>query len=286
MSQPIPSGVPPHLYARLSAYVRDRLSGDHGYSDLALHQVSAHCNGAALCHTPAESEDAHHHEHYGPGGIRNHDYDDHSWDTEEVIHVIIDSAEMDLSTAREEHLDLHKWQDAIDDLMNPADTAGTSEVRAEATDGGAGDGSSPATRHPSAQAFLDDLLPAPFAQTLAMVVDADEPPVTLCNMDDMTDGAAKSALVALRQCLLLIDKAHTPAPVFEFVAWGSIAEVSARNGMLRIATTHEPTKVVTITDTDDGGLAALTFAAHVASYLPTPQPAPRYASQPARESAS
>lgn len=269
MSQPIPSGVPPHLYAELSAYVRDRLTGDHGYPDLALHQVSVHCNGAALGHTREESEDAHHHEHYGPGGIRHHDFDDHSWDIEKVAHVIIDSAEMDVSTARDEHLDLHAWQRAIDDLMaHPSENS--TEDPAEAPAATAADAPDE-TPHASAQAFLDDLLPAPFAQALAAVVDEDEPPVTLCNMGDLSDGAAKSALVALRQCLLLIDKANTPAPMIEFVAWGSVTEVSTRDGLLRVATTHERAKVVT--DTDDGGLAAVSFAARLAAYLPTPQPA-------------
>lgn len=272
MNQPIPSGVPAHLYPRLSAYVRDRLTGNHGYSDLALHQVSVHCNGAALCHTRAESEDAHHHEHYGPGGIRNHDYGDHSWDIDKVIHVILDSAEMDLSTARDEHLDLHKWQDAIDDLMDPAETAETAEVGVEAAAGGAGHDSAPATGHPSAQAFLDDILPAPAAQALAMLVDADEPPVTMSKSDEAT---ITSAVVALRQCLLLIDKANTPSPVVEFVAWATVTEVSARLGMIRIATADERAKVVTSMpdDTPEAHLAALAFAARVATYLPTPHPA-------------
>lgn len=265
MSQPIPSGVPSHLYPALALYVRARLSGDHGYSDLALHNASVHCNGAALCHTNAEAEDYHHHEHYGPGGIRNHDYADHSWDIEKVIHVILDSAAMDLSTARDEHLDLLKWQGAIDDLMDrPAE--GTVDTQSEP-------GAQPLTGHPNAQAFLDDLLPAEVARALAVLVDVDEPPVTLCNMDHLAEGTAKSAVVALRQCLLLIDKADTPAPVVEFIAWGAVTEVSARDGLLRIATTHDPRKVVSISDTDDGGLAVLAFAALVASYLPTPQPA-------------
>lgn len=285
MTQPIPSGVPADLYPRLHAYVRDRLSGHHGYSDLVLHNLAVHCNGAALGHPAEEAADYHHHEHYGPGGLRNHDYDDHSWDIERAIRIIIESAEMDLSSARDEHLDLHKWQDAIDDLMDRPDA--NTDDPAAARGGDSDDQSEPGaseqdateqdtgamTGHASAQAFLDDLLPAPFARTLAMLVDADEPPVTLCSMDALAAGAAKQAVIALRQCLLLVERANTPSPVFEFIPWATVTEVSARDGMLRIATTMERAKVITSTDSDDGGLAALSFAAHLATYLPTPQPA-------------
>lgn len=118
--------IHPDVHARLRHHVLDRLAAkDHGLSDLNLHQASVHCNGAALGHDRDEAEDAHHHEHYGPGGIRNHDYADRSWHPEQIATVLIECAEMDLTcdpteAAGPDAYDL--WCTAIDNLMTPAPT--------------------------------------------------------------------------------------------------------------------------------------------------------------------
>jgi hypothetical protein len=115
--------IHPDVYARLRTHVLNRLAAkDHGFSDLNLHQTSVHCNGAALGHRPDEAEEAHHHEHYGPGGIRNHDYADRSWDPEQIATVLIECAEMDVPCEPQEALAADAfpiWRAAVDNLMTP-----------------------------------------------------------------------------------------------------------------------------------------------------------------------
>lgn len=116
--------IHPEVNARLREHIIRRLAvTDHGFSALNLHQVSVHCNGAALGHTPDEAEEAHHHEHYGPGGLRNHDYADRSWDPEKIATVLIECAEMDLTCPRSEAAEptaFPTWRAAVDALMVPA----------------------------------------------------------------------------------------------------------------------------------------------------------------------
>lgn len=103
--------------ATLRAYIATKLD-EVRYSDLSLHIVSAHCNGAGLNNTHADLLDDHHHEHHGPGGIRNHPYDDLFWDVEKIATVLIECAEMygdsdtDVITA---------YKAAIDQLMERPD---------------------------------------------------------------------------------------------------------------------------------------------------------------------
>lgn len=65
-----------------------------GHGRLNLHLLSAHANGAALGLTPAEAEDAHHREHFGPGGIRNHPYSNWSFDPVKASRTIDEAAQM------------------------------------------------------------------------------------------------------------------------------------------------------------------------------------------------
>lgn len=101
--------------ATLRAYVRTQLAATR-YSDLNLHLVSAHCNGAGLTNTHAEAIDSHHHEHHGPGGIRNHPFDNLFFDVDKIATILIDCAEMD--TDRD---DVTAYKTAIDALMERPD---------------------------------------------------------------------------------------------------------------------------------------------------------------------
>lgn len=71
--------------------VRTRLR-ETPYTDLSLHLVSAHCNGAGLANTEADTIDMHEHEHDGPGTIRNHPRKDLFWDEEKVVAILIEEA--------------------------------------------------------------------------------------------------------------------------------------------------------------------------------------------------
>lgn len=48
--------------------------------DRAFHLVAVHTDVMAIARTPAENWDAHRHEHFGPGGIRNHSPIAINWD--------------------------------------------------------------------------------------------------------------------------------------------------------------------------------------------------------------
>lgn len=58
---------------------------------LRLHLLSAHCNLAAPLITDEEAIDQHHHEHYGPGGIRNHDAVSTDWDMTKCQNLFVDA---------------------------------------------------------------------------------------------------------------------------------------------------------------------------------------------------
>lgn len=58
------------------------------HQHLAKHLASRHADGLALTRTLADNQDAHQHEHDGPGTIRNHPREDLSWDGEKVDQVV------------------------------------------------------------------------------------------------------------------------------------------------------------------------------------------------------
>lgn len=70
-----------------------RLTSAEAY-DLAMHLIAWHRNSSAIYNDPAENADQHDHEHHGPGGIRNHPFDDLSYDPAEV-EVTLEEAEAD-----------------------------------------------------------------------------------------------------------------------------------------------------------------------------------------------
>lgn len=56
---------------------------------LAMHTIGVHCNAAAISERSfAELRDQHEHEHFGPGGLRNHSYTDLSYDAATVEEVL------------------------------------------------------------------------------------------------------------------------------------------------------------------------------------------------------
>jgi hypothetical protein len=61
--------------------------------NLAKHLASRHADGMALTRSLAENQDAHAHEHRGPGTIRNHDPEDLSWDQASVDLVVAELSE-------------------------------------------------------------------------------------------------------------------------------------------------------------------------------------------------
>jgi hypothetical protein len=52
--------------------------------DLAMHLIGVHRNAAAGHSTPEDNADCHWHEHFGPGGIRDHEYARRWYDPEQV----------------------------------------------------------------------------------------------------------------------------------------------------------------------------------------------------------
>ena len=63
--------------------------------DLAMHLIGRHKNSAAVHNTREGNIDAHHWDHTGPGGIRNHPEDDRSYDETEV-ELVMEEAESPL----------------------------------------------------------------------------------------------------------------------------------------------------------------------------------------------
>lgn len=61
--------------------------------DLAMHLVGRHKNSAAVHSTAADNFNAHHHDHTGPGGVRNHPYYDYSYGEAEVEEVLEEAEE-------------------------------------------------------------------------------------------------------------------------------------------------------------------------------------------------
>lgn len=86
--------------ADLMAYVESQVPL---YDDILLHMVSAHANAAALGATVEDSHEQHRHEHYGPGGIRNHDFDSRHWNLGSLMVVLLEGLEPDDDTP-ESHL--------------------------------------------------------------------------------------------------------------------------------------------------------------------------------------
>lgn len=62
---------------------------------LALHLVSAHCDGMAIARSRAENLDQHAHEHQGPGTIRNHHLTSLIYDDQKIERVLEELEEAD-----------------------------------------------------------------------------------------------------------------------------------------------------------------------------------------------
>lgn len=62
---------------------------------LALHLVSAHCDGMAIARSHAENVEQHAHEHRGPGTIRNHPPASFFYDDQKIEHVLEELEEAD-----------------------------------------------------------------------------------------------------------------------------------------------------------------------------------------------
>jgi hypothetical protein len=58
---------------------------------LARHLVAVHKNAAALGNDPDENTGQHHHEHFGPGGLRDHPYEDHRADEADLAAVLAEA---------------------------------------------------------------------------------------------------------------------------------------------------------------------------------------------------
>lgn len=56
--------------------------------DLAMHLVGRHKNIAAVHNTPEDNDEAHKWDHVAPGGIRNHEFSDRSYDPLVVEQVL------------------------------------------------------------------------------------------------------------------------------------------------------------------------------------------------------
>lgn len=63
--------------------------------NLAKHLASRHADGMAVSRPLADNQEAHEHEHRGPGTIRDHDPEDLSWDQERLDQVVRELAEDD-----------------------------------------------------------------------------------------------------------------------------------------------------------------------------------------------
>lgn len=66
-----------------------------GQPHLAYHLISKHADGMAVNRPLAANQEAHKHEHDGPGTIRNHDEDDLSWDADKAKAVLQELAASD-----------------------------------------------------------------------------------------------------------------------------------------------------------------------------------------------
>jgi hypothetical protein len=62
--------------------------------DMAFHLISAHCDPLAIARPHAGNTEQHHHEHTGPGTIRNHPVDSRAWDPVKLEQVLEEAEEM------------------------------------------------------------------------------------------------------------------------------------------------------------------------------------------------
>lgn len=76
-----------------------RLHPERGFEQgsyaLAMHLVGVHKNSAAIFNSEVDNIDGHWHEHFGPGGLRHHPYEDVSYDEAEVEAVLEEAEEME-----------------------------------------------------------------------------------------------------------------------------------------------------------------------------------------------
>lgn len=70
--------------AEFRALYRDEDVTTADCDELRLHVLSVHANLAALRLTDREVKQHHHEEHFGPCGLRNHDYTDRTWSPEQA----------------------------------------------------------------------------------------------------------------------------------------------------------------------------------------------------------
>lgn len=71
----------------MSSVHPDGRAKEPGY-DLAMHLVGMHKNSAAIFNSAADNAVDHHHEHFGPCGIRNHPFTSLAYDDSEVEAVL------------------------------------------------------------------------------------------------------------------------------------------------------------------------------------------------------
>lgn len=60
---------------------------------LAMHLISEHCNSAAVASGWKANAESHQHEHFGPGGIRNHPAGSLAWDEDKIEQVLAGAEE-------------------------------------------------------------------------------------------------------------------------------------------------------------------------------------------------
>lgn len=68
--------------------------------DLAHHLAAVHKNAAAPGNSFAENLNGHYHEHYGPGGLRHHNYADLSFDETALLEVLGEAETQDHAVSR------------------------------------------------------------------------------------------------------------------------------------------------------------------------------------------
>jgi hypothetical protein len=78
--------------------------------DLAMHLIGVHQDAAAVHSAPEDNLSAHHHEHTGPGGLRNHPYYDHSYRPDKV-EAVLEEAEEECSSSSPASSPFSSWPD-------------------------------------------------------------------------------------------------------------------------------------------------------------------------------
>lgn len=61
---------------------------------VAFHLIGKHCDGLAICRSPADNADQHKHEHDGPCTIRNHPRHSVEYDPE-IVEAVLEELEAD-----------------------------------------------------------------------------------------------------------------------------------------------------------------------------------------------